>query len=349
MLATGEPFYGRELPVTLARTPGAPPEERLVDLVYLPLFDADGACTRILGHGTDVTEHVAARRQAEAAVAAERERLRSLVLHMPAPVALLAGDAGGLRYELVNAAYTRVCAGRPLVGRTHREAFPELAGQGFYELFERVYRTGESWAGPETLARYDRDGTGVVDTWLDLRLEPVREPGVDGAPGPVVGLLNFAVDVTDQVRARRQVEALLAESERARAEAEAERARADAERERAAQANQAKAEFLAVMSHELRTPLNAIRRLRAAAGAGAARPGDGRPDRRARPRTGRAAAAPRPYQRRPQLRQAGGRARGVRTGRGGRARGDRRGGPVDRAPALGQGPGARRAAARRPL
>jgi len=58
-------------------------------------------------------------------------------------------------------------------------------------------------------------------------------------------------DVTAQVLARRDVERLLIESERARAEAEAARREAEA-------ANRAKADFLATMSHELRTPLNAI-------------------------------------------------------------------------------------------
>src|SRR3569833_1034225 len=49
VMETGQPFYGRELPVLLARTPGAPPEERLIDLVYLPLPVPDGRCTRVLG------------------------------------------------------------------------------------------------------------------------------------------------------------------------------------------------------------------------------------------------------------------------------------------------------------
>jgi signal transduction histidine kinase len=68
VMTTREPFIGRELPVTLVRTPGMPPEERLIDLIYLPLIDADGSCTRILGHGTDVTDHVLARRKAEEAL-----------------------------------------------------------------------------------------------------------------------------------------------------------------------------------------------------------------------------------------------------------------------------------------
>ena len=69
VMATGEPFLGRELPVTLARTPGAPPEERLIDLVYLPMPDLDGRGARVLGHGTDVTDHVRARQATEAALA----------------------------------------------------------------------------------------------------------------------------------------------------------------------------------------------------------------------------------------------------------------------------------------
>jgi PAS domain S-box-containing protein len=207
------------------------PEERRVGILF-----------------TDVTAaHVAARERERllAELSAERERLRSTILNMPAPLALLVGPEH--RFDIVNAAYRRVSGGgRDVTGLTPPEAFPELAGQGIYELFDRGYETGEPWSGPESPVRYDRDGDGVQDTWFDLHFQPVRD-----AEGRVVGIFNFAVDVTDQVRARRQVERLLAESEHARADAEAARAEAEA-------ANRAKSEFLAVMSHELRTPLNAI-------------------------------------------------------------------------------------------
>ena len=173
----------------------------------------------------DVTE----RRQADAErarllaeIAAERERLRAVILHMPAPLALLVGPEH--RFEVVNDAFRRVSGGgRDVTGLTPREAFPELAGSGIYELYDRVYATGEPWVGRETLVRYDRDGTGIQDSWFDLRFEPLRD-----ADGRVTGILNFAIDVTDQMRARQDVERLLAESERARDEAEAARARSDA-------------------------------------------------------------------------------------------------------------------------
>jgi len=65
VLKTGEPFLGREVPVLLARTPGAPPEERFVDLSYIPLLEADDTRSGVIAHGTDVTEQVLARREVE--------------------------------------------------------------------------------------------------------------------------------------------------------------------------------------------------------------------------------------------------------------------------------------------
>jgi signal transduction histidine kinase len=76
VLATGEPFVGREVPVALARTPGAPPEPRYVDFVYLPVVEADGSRSGVIAHGSDVTEQVEARREI-ARLLAESERARA--------------------------------------------------------------------------------------------------------------------------------------------------------------------------------------------------------------------------------------------------------------------------------
>jgi len=65
VIATRTPFVGRALPVMLARTPGAPPEERFMDLIYQPLIDAAGNAKGVVAHGTDVTDQVVARREVE--------------------------------------------------------------------------------------------------------------------------------------------------------------------------------------------------------------------------------------------------------------------------------------------
>lgn len=72
---TGEPVVIRGLRVMIGRTPGAPLEERFMDVTYLPLLEADGTHDAVIAHGADVTEHVRARRAAEESLAAtERAR-----------------------------------------------------------------------------------------------------------------------------------------------------------------------------------------------------------------------------------------------------------------------------------
>ncbi len=63
--ATGEALVFRDLPVLLDRTPGAPREERFIDITYLPLVEPDGSHDAVIAHGTDVTEQVRARRLLE--------------------------------------------------------------------------------------------------------------------------------------------------------------------------------------------------------------------------------------------------------------------------------------------
>jgi len=76
VLETGEPFVGRELPLFVARTPGAPPEQRFLNFVYLPLVEGDNARAGVIAHGTDVTEEVLARHEVERLLA-ESERARA--------------------------------------------------------------------------------------------------------------------------------------------------------------------------------------------------------------------------------------------------------------------------------
>jgi len=146
----------------------------------------------------DESERARARMLAE--LSAERERLRILILSMPAPVALLVGPEH--RYELANDAYLQLRgANRDVIGLTLAEAFPELAGQGIFERFDGVYQTGVPWTGLETIVRLERGDAVAEDLWFDLRLEPVRDIG-----GRVTGVLVLALDVSNQVRARQAAE-----------------------------------------------------------------------------------------------------------------------------------------------
>lgn len=56
VLATGEPFIGRALPIELQRVAGGPLEQRYIDLVYQPIRDSTGQVSGIFVQGHDVTE-----------------------------------------------------------------------------------------------------------------------------------------------------------------------------------------------------------------------------------------------------------------------------------------------------
>ena len=65
VMNTGDPFIGQEVPVMLARTPDAEPEQVFVNFVYEALHDQDGKFAGIVAQGTEVTTLVAARRLTE--------------------------------------------------------------------------------------------------------------------------------------------------------------------------------------------------------------------------------------------------------------------------------------------
>ena len=195
---------------------------------------------------------IGARKEAEGererlvhALEIERARLAGVFRRAPSFIVMFRGR--DMVYDFVNEAYYQLVGHREIIGKPLLEAIPEIAGQGFVEILQRVFDTGEPWVGREAPVDLQRTpGAPLEVRYLDMVFQPVTE-----ADGVRSGVVVHGSDITAQVLARREVEHLLGESERARREAE------DARRE-AELANRAKSEFLAVMSHELRTPLNAI-------------------------------------------------------------------------------------------
>jgi len=128
------------------------------------------------------------------------------------PMVLMALDGPDHRLAAMNAAYRAFTGRSGVIGVTYRDAFPELAGQQVYELFDRVYATGEAETGTEWRAQIDLDPQGprgMREVFADFTVAPRR-----AADGSVNGLLIMATDVTGRVMEQRAAQRRAAEAER---------------------------------------------------------------------------------------------------------------------------------------
>ncbi|MDQ6802603.1 MAG: ATP-binding protein [Acidobacteriota bacterium] len=128
-------------------------------------------------------------------------------MQAPAVIAILRGPEH--RFELVNPGYQALFKGRKLLGLPLQEAMPEIKGQGYSELLDKVYATGESHVGREARVMLDRASNGNLE---EAFFNFVYQPMVAN-DGQIDGIIVFGFEVTAQVIARRRGEQELRESE----------------------------------------------------------------------------------------------------------------------------------------
>lgn len=189
VLHGGESFalYDQMLPMVR----GGEPRETWWNYSLTPIRHADHSIGGIFNQGNEVTEIVVARRQREAELARWREMFRQA----PTPVALLRGPEQV--FEFANDAYQALVGGRDIVGKRVGEALPEVVEQGFLELLDGVYRTGEPYLGAGAKVKLQRAAEGPVEERvLDFIYQPMRD-----AKGTVDGILVLVTDVTERARA----------------------------------------------------------------------------------------------------------------------------------------------------
>jgi len=136
------------------------------------------------------------RREAMTALRESEERMRGLFRQAPGFICILRGP--GHIFEFANETYWRMLGSRDLVGKSVRQAVPEIEGQGFLELLDQVYRTGEPFRGLETPLRLKRSPGQPPELMLiDFIYQPITD-----AAGRVTGIFVEGFDVTDRVQAQ---------------------------------------------------------------------------------------------------------------------------------------------------
>ncbi len=228
VMATGTPHVAHAMPAVHDRDGRR--DTVYWDFVYVPMHEADGRIYGAMVVATDATAQVLARQQmeqlneelemrvtarsAEARAAlfeAEQQReqlreqqhlLQQILGQVPAFIATFSGPRHRLTFA--NAAYQRLMDGRAVPGHPLAEAVPELGEQGFLALLDQVYDSGQPYIGREILVVLHQP-TPDDQRYFDFIYQPLTDEKAQ-----VQGILAFAVDVSEQVRARRQVETLQA-------------------------------------------------------------------------------------------------------------------------------------------
>ncbi len=134
------------------------------------------------------------RQQAYDEVHAERRQLAEIFRNAPSFMCVLAGSDHV--FERANDQYMGLVGHRDIIGRPAREALPEVVEQGFIDLLDSVYRTGEPHVSQDAPVRlFPPDADGPIELSLDFVYQPIRD-----ADGTITGIYVQGVDLTERKR-----------------------------------------------------------------------------------------------------------------------------------------------------
>lgn len=190
---TGIRYSALERPVQLPRNGKL--ELAYINFVYEAFREGDGNISGIMAIATDVTTQVVARKKIEES----EQRFRTLITEATIATGLYLGP--DFRITYVNDIMIRYW-GKDIsvIGKTFKDAIPELEGQPFHVLMNKVYTTGEMHSEKE--ARADLEVDGKMRTYyFNFTYKPLRD-----AEGQIYGIHHTSIDVTEAVVAKRKLQ-----------------------------------------------------------------------------------------------------------------------------------------------
>jgi PAS domain S-box-containing protein len=119
----------------------------------------------------------------------DERNLEALFESAPSLIAVLRGPDH--IFEVANAAYRRLLSDRDLIGRPVRDAVPELEAQGFLEILDEVYRSGEPYTAERSPVWLQRTGSSPERRYFNFIYQPTKD-----SAGAVTGIFAQGIDVT---------------------------------------------------------------------------------------------------------------------------------------------------------
>jgi PAS domain S-box-containing protein len=160
-----------------------------------PYYDKDSVFEGYAGYCMDIHEIVEGRK----ALSESEERFRSMIEEAPVATALYTGK--DLIVEVANDMMLNIwgvdCS---MIGKPLAQVVPELKGQSFLDTLAEVYITGKTYEVKAGAAKLKTGGIlGIY--YFDYTYKPLFN-----ANGEVYGIMNMAINVTEQVLAQQRIE-----------------------------------------------------------------------------------------------------------------------------------------------
>lgn len=173
-----------------------------------PVFDSEGKIQCIIHTTEDLTEKV--RLQEENDIRREKlmdseSRFRNMVEQAPVPILLTRGEE--IVIETLNAPMLKTMNKKSfeeVMGKPITEVLPELKDQEILQVVKNVQKTGVPFRGdevPTDISIYNKRQR----FYFNYSYTPIKEAGV------TTGVLHVALDITQQVEARKKIEESKAE------------------------------------------------------------------------------------------------------------------------------------------
>lgn len=220
VIKTGEPDHLPLIRYDLALPDDQGFQERYWSATHTPVPNRAGEIAYILQHTVDVSElhrlralardvtgagpsnliesdvfqRAKAVQESNLALEQERQYLRGLFAQAPGFMAVLSGPEHV--FTMANAAYHQMVGRDSLIGKPIRDALPEVVGQNFLALLDRVFDTGQPFVGRGIKLMLADESRNAGEHFVDFVYQPI----FDGS-GKVSGIFVQGNDVTEQRQA----------------------------------------------------------------------------------------------------------------------------------------------------
>ena len=159
-----------------------------------PYYNEDGSFAGYSGYVLDINEIIESRK----ALMQSEERFRSMIEQAPVATCLFAGK------EMLVEVANDIMIGywgkdKSVMGKPLSVGVPELVGQPFLDILDKVYTTGIAHSDTSTPVLLEVGG--VLGTYyFDFTYQPLFD-----TKGEVYGVMDMAIDVTERVLAQQRV------------------------------------------------------------------------------------------------------------------------------------------------